>query len=80
MSDILMRNRQMEGLPPIEQAKRAINHALDTIRNNPDAAWHLGLGTQTFALLTEAAATLYDEDVEKVREMYLPPKVNKPRR
>jgi len=80
MSDSLMSNRQMEGVPPIDQAKRAIRHALETIRDNPKVAWHLGIGTQTFALLTEAAATLYGEDVEKVRKAFLPPEVEEPPR
>ena len=64
--------KEMEGVEPNEQAKRAIRHALERIRNHPEVGYYLGIGTQTFSLLTEAAATLYGEPVEKVRKHFLP--------
>lgn len=71
MSD-LFKNTQMDGLPAEEQAKRAISHTLNRIREDETIGWYMGLGTQAFDLLTEAAATLHGRPVEKVREIYRP--------
>ena len=60
----------MDGQTAEEQSKRAIIHVLNQIRNNKKAADVFGLGSQSFALLTEAAATLFNEPVKKVREHY----------
>lgn len=63
----LFTDTQMADLPPLEQAKKAIRHALMQIKDNPKVAYHLGVGTQTFALLTEAFATIFERPVEEVR-------------
>ena len=63
---------QMEGVEPIVQCKRAIRHTLERIRENRDVGWHCGLGTQTFSLLTEAAATLWERPLDEVRNSFAP--------
>lgn len=68
----LMTNKQMEGKPAIEQAKLAIRNALQQIKDNRTIGWHMGFGSQSFALLTEAAATLWGRPVEEVRENFMP--------
>jgi hypothetical protein len=62
----------MTNVAPLDQAKQAILHTLAQIRANPALGWYAGEGTQTFALLTKAAATLYLEPVERVRDFYRP--------
>lgn len=69
---------EMEGVEPVEQAKRAIVHTLNVIRNKPEVGYYLGELTETFDLLTEAAATLFSEPVDKVREFYRPQNPRKP--
>jgi len=63
----------MDNMPAIEQAKRAIAHILNQGLENPYLGYYIGLGTQSFALLTEAAATLWGEPVEKVRKNFSNP-------
>ncbi|HRQ87329.1 MAG TPA: hypothetical protein PLA50_00920 [Bacteroidia bacterium] len=67
-----MNDRQMDGFCAEEQCKRAIRHVLEQIRDNERVGYLLGFGTQSFALLTEAAATLFDEPLEEVRENFMP--------
>ena len=69
---------EMEGIEPNDQAKEAIIHTLKQIRNKPEVGYYLGELTETFSLLTEAAATLFGEPVEKVREYYRPQNPKKP--
>lgn len=69
---------EMEGMAPLEQAKKAIVHTLEQIRNKPEVGYYLGELTETFGLLTEAAAILFGEPVEKVREFYRPQNPRKP--
>ena len=68
----IMTDRQMETLSRDNQPLQAITHTLTTIRDNPNAAWYLGVGTQTWALLTEAYATLTGRDVAEVRRLFRP--------
>lgn len=69
----LLNDRQMEDLEPIYQARKAILHVLGVIKDNPKVGYHMGLGSQSFALLTEAASTLFNEpDLEKLRRHYTP--------
>ena len=68
---------QMEGMSPTEQAKKAIVHMLKRIKSHPQIGYYCGELTETFDLLTEAAATLYGEPVDKVREFYTPTKPSK---
>lgn len=75
----LMNSKQMEGLPAEDQAKKAIRHMLDQIRDNPEIGWYCGFGTQAFSLLTEAHATLWGRDLEETREAFLPENPKDPR-
>lgn len=68
--DVLLESKQMEGQTAEEQSKRAIVHVLNLIRSDSRFSDVAGFGTQSFALLTEAAATLSGEPVQKVREYY----------
>lgn len=70
----MMDGVEMEGQPAQEQARRAIGHVLRRIREQPACGWHLGLATTAFALLTEAYATLTDQSVRQVRELFRPEK------
>ncbi len=69
---------QMEGKDAVRQAKLAIRHTLGIIQSNPAVGYHCGMGSQTFALLTEAAATLFGEPVRQVRENFAPKDAVKP--
>lgn len=55
----------------IEKSRKAILHVLEQIRTNPEVRYHLGFATQSFTLLTEAAAGFLGEPVEKVQAHYL---------
>lgn len=77
MSALLSRT-SMGGLPAEEQAKRAIRHVLEVIHTHPEIGWYMGLGTQSFGLLTEAAATLFGEPVEQVRTHFRPQEPRNP--
>jgi hypothetical protein len=68
----LLEDKQMAGVAPEDQAKRALRHVLEQIRDNPKVGYEMGFGSQSFALVTEAFATLTGEPVEEVREIYLP--------
>jgi hypothetical protein len=68
--DSLMASKQMEGLDATAQAKRAISHTLNTICESKERWELMGLGTQSFSLLTEAAATLWGQSVEEVRKNF----------
>jgi hypothetical protein len=77
----IMDDVQMPELTAVEQAKRAIGHALEQIRTRDEVGYLLGPGTQTFSLLTEAAATLSGKPVRETREICLPrnPKYEPPK-
>jgi hypothetical protein len=70
MTDSLMQSKQMEGLDATAQAKRAISHTLNTICESKERWELMGLGTQSFSLLTEAAATLWGKPVEELRKHF----------
>lgn len=55
----------------IELSKKAVSHVLNRIRDDEATRYQIGFGTQSFVLLTEAAAALFDEPVEKVREHFM---------
>ena len=74
----IMTDRQMETLSRDNQSLQAITHTLTTIRDNPNVAWFLGVGTQTWALLTEAYATLTGRDVAEVRRLFRPASAHPP--
>jgi hypothetical protein len=72
--------KSMPDLNPTEQAKKAIQHILIRIRDDSNIGWYMGLGTAAFTMLTEAAASLYGEPIEKVREAFLPRDPKDPRK
>lgn len=53
-------------------AGAAIHHALNTICNDPAKFWLLGNGTETYARLTEAHATIQGLDIATVRSVFKP--------
>lgn len=75
----IFHDRQMDGLEPLEQAKRAIAYTLRRIQSDPNVGWYLGIGTQTFGLLTEAYATCYGQPLEQVRRAFNCPNARNPR-
>lgn len=68
----IMTDTEMDGLPPLKQAERAIAHILQQIRNNPVIGYQAGLGTTAFGLLTEALAGITGKDIEATRALYAP--------
>lgn len=68
----LFTDTNMDGLAPAEQAERAIFKTLSRIHNEPFIAWYLGMGSQTFSLLTEAYAALTGKTVQEVRQTFRP--------
>jgi hypothetical protein len=63
---------QMTDLPAEKQAAKAIAHTLRNISERPGVAWYLGHGTQTYALLTEAHATLHGITMAEAQENWPP--------
>lgn len=62
----------MTDLTAEKQAAKAIAHTLRNISERPGVAWYLGYGTQTYALLTEAHATLHGITMEQAQENWPP--------
>ena len=62
----------MDGQPKPVKAQLALSHALQQIRDLPEFGYEAGLGTQTFALLTEALAAICAAPVEEIRRQYAP--------
>lgn len=60
----------MDELSNEDAAKKAISHVLKRIRNDKGTAHVLGVGTESFSLLTEAASKLYGEPIVKLREHF----------
>jgi hypothetical protein len=79
MADI-MQSKQMEGVEPLEQARRAIRHMLEHIKTHPETGYYCGYGSQTYSLLTEAAATLFKRPVDEVRTFFRPQNARDPGR
>lgn len=75
----LMESKQMDGLPELDQAKKAIRHMLNQIRDSPEIGWYCGFGTQAFSLLTEAHSTLWKRDLKETREAFLPTEPKDPK-
>lgn len=65
--------KQMEGVQPSEQAKRALRHVLLRIRDDGRINYLMGPGSQTWDLVTEALATLTQEDLETLRQTFYVP-------
>lgn len=71
MPHSIFNHTQMDGIDPAKQAIIAIRHVLMQIKTRKDIAFQLGLGTQSFSLLTEAFAALTNQALEDVRKDYL---------
>lgn len=54
----------------IVAAQKAVSHLLQRMNEDEQTRYQIGFGTQSYVLLTEAAAALFDEPIEKVREHY----------
>jgi len=63
---------QMTHLSRELQAEKAIAHTLQNIAQRPPVAYYLGLGTQTYALLTESLATLSGKGMAEIKALYQP--------
>ena len=68
--DPLWEATQMDDLHQDAKVRQALFHVLGQIRSNPTVGYELGIGSQTFALLTEAYAALTGEAVRAVREHF----------
>lgn len=64
-------HRQMESLKPEQQAAQALKHLLTRIRDDDRVYFLMGDGSQTFALVTEAYASLIDTDLVELRELVM---------
>jgi hypothetical protein len=62
-------HRSMQGLTAEQQAKQAIEHLLKRVRDDDRMYFMIGLGSESFALLTEAYATLTGSDVVAIRKL-----------
>ncbi|MBC8009945.1 MAG: hypothetical protein H7067_07600 [Burkholderiales bacterium] len=76
---MITNHKSMEGLTPAEQARKALVHILGQIRDRPYVGYYLGYGTESFALATEALASLTDTTPLGVRERYEPKTARDPR-
>lgn len=65
-------HRTMVEKEPLEQAKLALGHILHRIKHDSRVGWYLGFGTESFAVATEAYATLTGEPVLAVRTAFAP--------
>lgn len=72
-------DKQMADLSPEKQALKALLHVAIRIHEDPFVGYYLGYGSQAFALVTEALATLTSQDVVKVRTDYAPTTPRDPR-
>jgi hypothetical protein len=63
----------------IAAAKAAIHHVLNQVRDHPAIGYYMGHGTQSFELLTKAAAALWNEPLDKVRDIFEPTNPKDPR-
>jgi len=70
---VLSGEKLMEGMQPSEQAKRALRHVLLRIRDDGRINYLMGPGSQTWDLVTEALATLTQEDLETLRHSFFTP-------
>lgn len=67
----LMCEMCQEAEDKINKAKQAIQYVLSRIRDDSAVGWYFA-GTESFHLLTEAAAALWNEPVDRVRKMFEP--------
>lgn len=69
---------RMGDLDPLSQARKAITHVLIRIGESPEISWYLGHGTESYALLIEAAATLLGISLETALDNFKPAKTKQP--
>lgn len=62
----------VSGSKDLTLAKRAISYTLQRIKSEPNIGYHMGYGTEVFERLTQAAAALFNEPLEKVQENFTP--------
>jgi len=55
----------------IEKSKRAVWYLIERIRWDDGLRYRCGYGTEVFERVTEAAASLYEQPVDKVRNYAL---------
>lgn len=55
-----------------QSCKKALSHVLHKIKDNPRVQYELGAGTQCFELVTAAAALLWNQPVDTVRDHFIP--------
>jgi hypothetical protein len=70
--------RSMADHTPLQQAQLALGHILQRIKNDERVGWYLGMGTESFALATEAYATLVGKPVLAVRTAFEPKNAQDP--
>lgn len=54
----------------IEAAQKAVSHVLKRMNADAELRYRIGSGTESYELLTKAAATLFDEPLETVQKFY----------
>lgn len=65
-------HKSISHLTPEIQARKALYHILKCIHEDSRAGYYMGLGTESFALATEAVAALDKRNVKEVREHFAP--------
>lgn len=68
----------MDGMTPEQQALKTIRHILIRVNEHPFVGYYLGFSSQSFALLTEAYATLTKGNLREVREYFAPSRPRDP--
>lgn len=68
--NLLYEETSMDGLTPEAMSEQAIRKVLGRIRDHEFIGYYLGIGTETFALLTEAYAALSGSPVVEVRKAF----------
>lgn len=61
-------SRQMDGLTAEQQAAKAIAHLISKLKTDDRLFYLIGMGSQSFDLLTEAYATLTNADLATLRK------------
>lgn len=54
----------------ILESQKAVAHVLQRMNGSEPLRREIGFGTESYELLTTAAAALFEEPVEKVREQF----------
>ena len=66
-----MKDKEMEGKSPLEQAHMAITAMLRAVQNNPHLAYYVGPFSNAWQKLSEASATLEGKPIEEVRTWWI---------